>query len=58
MSKENKITAIAAGSQERVAPFNQRFDFGSYAETRDFMDRLADSSMSEIKEDLRSFSAV
>ena len=44
MSKENEITAIAAGSQERVAPFNQRFDFGSYAETRDFMDRLADLS--------------
>ena len=44
MSKENEITVIAAGSQERVAPFNQRFDFGSYAETRDFMDRLADLS--------------
>ncbi len=44
MSKENEITAVAAGSQERVPPFNQRFDFGSYAETRDFLDRLADLS--------------
>ena len=44
MSKENEITSVVAGSPERVAPFNQRFDFGSYAETRDFMDRLADLS--------------
>ncbi len=44
MSKKNEITAITAGSQERVAPFNQRFDFGSYAETRDFLDRLEDLS--------------
>ena len=44
MSKENEITAIAAGSQERVAPFNQRFDFGNYGETRSFLDQMADLS--------------
>ncbi len=47
MSKENEITAVAASAQERVAQFNQRFDFGSYAETRDFLDRLADLSKRE-----------
>ncbi len=47
MSKETEITAVAAGAQERVASFNQRFDFGSYAETRDFLDRLADLSKRE-----------
>ncbi len=44
MSRENEITAVAAVSPERVPSFNQRFDFGSYAETRDFLDRLADLS--------------
>ncbi len=47
MSQENEITAVAASAQERVAQFNQRFDFGSYAETRDFLDRLADLSKRE-----------
>jgi len=47
MSKENEITAVAASAQERVPQFNQRFDFGSYAETRDFLDRLADLSKRE-----------
>ncbi len=47
MSKENEIIAVAAGAQERVPQFNQRFDFGSYAETRDFLDRLADLSKRE-----------
>ena len=47
MSKENEITAVVAGSPERVAPYNQRFDFGSYGETRRFLDQLADLSKRE-----------
>lgn len=37
----------AAAGQERVAPFNQRFEFGSYSQTRQFMDQLADLSKAE-----------
>ena len=29
-------------AKERVAPYNQRFDFDSYAETRQFLDDLAE----------------
>ncbi len=47
MSNENEITAVVLSSPERVASFNQRFDFGSYAETRGFLDRLADLSKRE-----------
>ena len=47
MSKENEITAVAAGSPERVPSFNQRFDFGSYGETRKFLDQMADLSKRE-----------
>ena len=41
MSKENEITAVAAGAQEHVAP-SQRFDFGSYGQTRRFLDQTVD----------------
>ncbi len=34
-------------SQEAVATLNQRFDFASYAETRQFLDQLADLSKRE-----------
>jgi len=47
MSKENEITAVVVGAQERVPPFNQRFDFGSYGETRLFLDQMADLSKRE-----------
>ena len=47
MIDANDLNAGAAASQERVAPFNQRFDFGSYAETRRFLDQLADMSKRE-----------
>ena len=47
MSKDNEITAVAAGSPERVPSFNQHFDFGSYGETRKFLDQMADLSKRE-----------
>ncbi len=47
MSKDNEITAVAAGSKERVATFNQRFDFDSYGVTRLFLDQMADLSKRE-----------
>jgi 4a-hydroxytetrahydrobiopterin dehydratase len=47
MSQENEITAIAAGAQERAPLFHQRFDFGSYGETRKFLDQMADLSKRE-----------
>ena len=40
-------SADAAAGQERVAPFNQRFEFGSYSQTRQFMEQLADLSKVE-----------
>ncbi len=47
MSNANDMNATPATGQERVAPLNHRFDFGSYAETRQFLDRLADLSRRE-----------
>lgn len=46
MSKENEITAVAAGAQEPGAPY-QRFDFGSYRQTRRFLDQMADLAKRE-----------
>lgn len=37
----------AVSGAERVAPFNQRFNFGSYGQTRQFLDQLADLSKRE-----------
>lgn len=47
MNDANITNAGAPGNQERVAPLNQRFDFGSYAETRQFLDDLAELSRRE-----------
>ena len=47
MSNENQKNAIAAGAQERVATINQRFEFGSYGQTRLFLDQMADLSKRE-----------
>lgn len=44
-TKEKNVVAVSGS--ERVAPFNQRFDFGSYGQTRQFLDQLADLSKRE-----------
>lgn len=44
-AKENNPVAVSG--QERIAPFNQRFDFGSYGQTRQFLDQMADLSKRE-----------
>lgn len=45
MIKENNV--VTASGQEYVAPFNQRFDFSNYSQTRQFLDQLADLSKRE-----------
>ena len=45
MTKEKN--AVDESGSERVAAINQRFDFGSYAQTRQFLDQLADLSKRE-----------
>lgn len=47
MSDTKDTDAGAPAAQERIAQFNQRFDFGSYAETRQFLDDLAELSRRE-----------
>lgn len=47
MSKTSEKETVAASAQPRVATFNQRFDFGSYTQTRHFLDELADLSKRE-----------
>lgn len=47
MSDINEMNAVVPSSQERVPTFNQRFDFDSYAETRRFLDDLAELSKRE-----------
>ncbi|HET9112471.1 MAG TPA: hypothetical protein VFN66_01225 [Burkholderiales bacterium] len=47
MSDVREKNAAVPASQERIAQFNQRFDFGSYAETRQFLDDLAELSKRE-----------
>lgn len=44
MNLATEKNVVANPGQERVAPFNQRFDFGSYGQTRHFLDQLADLS--------------
>lgn len=47
MNMATERNVVATSGQERVAPLNLRFDFGSYGQTRDFLDRLADLSKRE-----------
>ena len=47
MKDINELNAGETASQERIAQFNQRFDFGSYAETRRFLDLLTELSKRE-----------
>ena len=43
----NDQNAAPAVSQERQPPLNRRFEFASYAETRQFLDQMADLSKRE-----------
>lgn len=47
MNKAKEINAVAVIEQARSAPFNQRFDFANYSQTRLFLDQLADLSKAE-----------
>lgn len=47
MNMINGVNAVAESGSERVAAFNQRFDFGSYGQTRQFLDQLAELSKRE-----------
>ena len=47
MSNDFDPNTAPAEPQERQPPLNRRFDFGSYAETRQFLDQMADLSKRE-----------
>ena len=47
MSDANDPNALSSAPQERLPTRNWRFDFGSYAETRHFLDQMADLSRRE-----------
>ena len=47
MSNANDPSAVSCAPQERLPTLNRRFEFGSYAETRHFLDRLAELSKRE-----------
>ena len=47
MSDANDPNAVPSAPQERLPTRNWRFDFGSYAETRHFLDQMADLSRRE-----------
>ena len=44
MSKANDPHLVSAVPAERQQTLSRRYDFASYAETRNFLDRLADLS--------------
>ncbi|MHB0922319.1 hypothetical protein [Acidithiobacillus sp.] len=47
MSDANDPNALPPAPQERLPTQNWRFDFSSYAETRHFLDQMADLSRRE-----------
>lgn len=47
MSDANDPNVAPAAPQERLPTLNRRFDFGSYAETRHFLDQMTDLSKRE-----------
>ena len=48
MSGNSDLNAVGLPvSQDRLPAWNRRFDFGSYAETRQFLDQMADMSKRE-----------
>ena len=47
MGKADNPNTDTSVSTERQKPVNKRYEFASYAETRDFLDQLADLSKRE-----------
>lgn len=47
MSDGQNWNAAPPAQQERISALNHRFDFASYAETRQFLDKMADLSKRE-----------
>lgn len=47
MSDTNDLNVTSPAPQERLPTLNRRFDFDSYAETRYFLDQMADLSRRE-----------
>ncbi|MHB1530305.1 MAG: hypothetical protein ACYCXT_12945 [Acidiferrobacteraceae bacterium] len=47
MNAVNDPSAMPSGPQERLPTLNWRFEFGSYAQTRHFLDQMADLSKRE-----------
>ena len=47
MSKANDPNLLPVVPVERAQPLNRRYDFASYAQTRDFLDQMADLSKRE-----------
>ncbi|MHB1280050.1 MAG: hypothetical protein ACYCYL_02285 [Acidithiobacillus sp.] len=47
MNDASDLNAAPPAPQERLPTLNRRFDFGSYAETRHFLDQMADLSRRE-----------
>ena len=47
MSDTSDLNAASPAPQERLPTLNRRFDFGSYADTRHFLDQMADLSRRE-----------
>ena len=47
MNAGTNPSAAASGPQERLPTLNWRFEFGSYAATRHFLDQMADLSKRE-----------
>ena len=47
MNAGTNPSAAASGPQERLSTLNWRFEFGSYVQTRHFLDQMADLSKRE-----------
>ncbi|MBU2855868.1 MAG: hypothetical protein ACYCQH_04320 [Acidithiobacillus ferrooxidans] len=47
MNAGTNPSATPSGPQERLPTLNWRFDFGSYVQTRNFLDEMADLSKRE-----------
>ncbi|MHB1281359.1 MAG: hypothetical protein ACYCYL_09045 [Acidithiobacillus sp.] len=47
MNAVNDPSATPSGPQERLPTLNWRFEFGSYVQTRHFLDQMADLSKRE-----------
>ena len=47
MNAVKDLNATSSGPRERLPTLNWRFEFGSYVETRNFLDQMADLSKRE-----------